>query len=128
MVFAVVLESNKFIILPENWIQHPIEGEYSVAFHSKKVNDKPDFGLEQKFYFDDKKPNCYSVYVAEEFEKIENAEKYIQKKRPIYAKRKLFKKFDVATLVDSINVSVSIFDSFPLVPTQYCVICMLLFV
>lgn len=114
-VFAVVLESNRFIILPENWIKKPIEGEYSVAFYSEEVTDEPNFGLERKFYFDGTNPNCYSIYVAKYFEKIENAQAYIQKKRPIYAKRKLFKKFDVATVVDSINVSVSFFESFLLV-------------
>lgn len=89
-VFAVVLQSNRFLILSKNWLQDPTEGKHTVRFFCNQSGAAADFSLDQKIYFDSDQPNCYSVYVTKGFRSKQQAEKYTSWKRPIYMKKIYF--------------------------------------
>lgn len=69
MAFVVVLQVEKLICIPENWVQNQTIGEESLIFFSNKNTDTPKFDLEQKYYFTEDSPACYNARVCQRFGK-----------------------------------------------------------
>lgn len=84
-LFAVLLKQKRFIIVPKKWIENPsISKDATKVFFSADSEDSPDFNLEIKYYFNSNHKACYEAYVMRKFNDRQQAQSYIEWKRPVF--------------------------------------------
>lgn len=62
MVFAVILESKRHIVVPDNWVQNPTISGKTKIFFSPDARAQPNFNLGQKYLFNKNMSNVYEGY------------------------------------------------------------------
>lgn len=67
MVFVVLLQCKRMIIVPRNFIQTAQLGRATIIFHSPDEEKEANFDAERKFLFDKDSDATYEAYVMKSF-------------------------------------------------------------
>lgn len=85
-LFAVLLKQERFIIVPRKWIENPsISKNVTEVFYSADSEDSSDFNSEIKYFFNPNHKACYEAYAIRKFDDCQQAENYIEWKRPVFS-------------------------------------------
>lgn len=113
MFFVIITQSRRILIVRnQHWLEKPIAGKFSRYYFSPNSDDAPNFAAKTKFLFDKNSEGCYDCFVyrccgeyncnivsfdlvwisicylvfcfRHSVDDMEAAEKYAEKKRPIF--------------------------------------------
>lgn len=72
MVFAILLISKQFIVVPNDWVKNKKLCEITTIFSSPDKHAVPDFTLDEKYLFDGSKANVYAGFIMKQFGNFRN--------------------------------------------------------
>lgn len=65
--FVVCLKSKRYLVLPQNWIENPVERQESKVFSSPNTEDIPNFELRTLHYVNNAIQATYDAFVLKKF-------------------------------------------------------------
>lgn len=84
MYTVVLLKSRRLIIVPPKWLQNTAVQRLTRVFFSPNNCALAKFDLDVEYLFNKDKDNTYEGFVLKHFNTFNEAEQYIDNKRPVF--------------------------------------------